>query len=226
MLAAMLGVAEREGWANELRAFLFGDLGNYWAGGDGSMPWGSSAAALLRAARARSSLSQWLTAVRLGERLPDAPTSANGAFARLLGRMLPALERLRASTLISGLQAARGQSLLARGQSLRSLPARAGLVRGLGVVAGAYSTVDGIAGLVEQGNPIEAFQENPTEYAADVAGTAFSASSTAFLIGPEPGHRRATIVTGVAWVGLEAWNHREEIADVAGDVASFLNPFD
>lgn len=52
------------------------------------------------------------------------------------------------------------------------------------------------------------------------------------------------VVTGVAWVGMETWNHREEIADVWNDgvdavgdfaggapdvgkgVASALNPFD
>ena len=242
IFAAMLATTSDRGCATQLREFLFGDLGNFWAGDDGIGP-GRAAAALLRTMRAPGFILAFLTG-----RLPPAPTSMNGLLAIRLGKVWPAFEAFRNSNLVAGLRGARAESLLARGQSLRSLPARAGLARSLGVVGGVYSTASGVADLVGQGDPRQAFQERGTEYAADVAETAFSASSTAFFVAPNPVTAGATLVTGAAWLGLEAWNHREDIArttstawrvttDVAGDlwdgasdgaaaVAGALNPFD
>lgn len=40
--------------------------------------------------------------------------------------------------------------------------------------------------LVDQGNPVDAYRREGAAYVADVAGTAFSASTTAFLVAPNP----------------------------------------
>jgi hypothetical protein len=244
--AELLRTADAESWPREVIDFLLGDVGNFWGGGDGSMPWGKSAAGLMRTVRGPGYLYQYVKAARAGRPLPPAPTTANGGLLQFIGkRMGPRALALLNSDFVAGLPSARNASLLARGQGgLRTLAPRAGLARGLGVAGGVVSTGLGVANLIEQGNPVEAFKARGTEYAADVASTASSASSTAFFVAPTPFTAGATIVTGVAWLGLEAWNHREEIAevwndatdavgdfaegaaDVAEDVGGFLNPFD
>lgn len=223
------------------------DQGEQRCGCDGSMPWGKSAAGLMRTVRGPGYLWKYVEAARAGTALPPAPTTANGGLLQFIaGRMGPRALALLNSDFVAGLPSARNASLLARGQGggLRTLAPRAGLARGLGIAGGVVSTGAGLANLIDQGNPVEAFKARGTEYAADVASTAFSASSTAFFVAPTPVTAGATIVTGVAWLGLEAWNHREEIAevwndatdavgdfaegaaDVAEDVGGFLNPFD
>lgn len=245
--AEVLRTADAEGWPQEVIDFLLGDVGNFWGGGDGSMPWGRSAAGLLRTVRGPGYLWKYLRAAGTpGAPLPPAPTTANGGLMRFIAsRLGPRALALLDSNFVAGLPSARNASLLARGQGgLRTLAPRAGLARGLGVAGGVFSTGAGLVNLYQQGNPVEAFQERGTEYAADLASTAFSASSTAFFVTPNPVTAGATIATGVAWLGLEAWNHREEIAevwndatdavgdfaegaaDVTKDVGGFLNPFD
>lgn len=96
-------------------------------------------------------------------------------------------------------------------------PTTTATLRWAGVAGGAYGTVTGVMNLVEQGNPVDAFQENGAGYVADVSGTLFSASTTAFLIAPNPITGGAVIVTGVVWAGAEIWDHREAIADWTGD---------
>lgn len=247
--AQMLRQADVLGWPREILNFVLGDVGNFWTGGDdGTMPWGRTAAGLVRTARGPGYLYNYWQAVRPGSIVPfpPAPTTANGGLAHLIARRLgPGALRWLDSDRIAGLRSARNASLLARGQGgLGTLVARAGWARGLGVAGGLVSTGVGIAHLAQQGLPHNAFEARGTEYVADVASTAFSASSTAFFVAPNPVTAGATIVTGVAWVGLEAWNHREEIAEVWNDgvdavgdsaggaldagkgVASALNPFD
>lgn len=246
--AQVLRDADSLGWLGVLRDFFLGDVVNFWRGDDGTMPWGRAVAGGVRTWRGAGYLSRYWQARLPGRtvRRPPAPTTANGGMAQFIARRLgPKAVQVLDSNLVAGLPDARNANLLARGQGgWRTLAPRAGVVRGVGVVGGLASTGMGIADLVSQGNPVDAFEEGGAEYAADWAETLFSASSTALFVAPTPVTAVATVVTGVAWVGLEAWNHREEVAevwdgavdavgdfgagavDVAGDVVSSLNPFD
>lgn len=94
--------------------------------------------------------------------------------------------------------------------------------RGLGIAGGAFSTVMDTKHLIEQGNPIDAFQREGAGYVADVARTGFSASSTAFLIAPNPVTGGAVLVTGAVWLGAEAWDHREAIGGAIADGAELV----
>lgn len=91
-----------------------------------------------------------------------------------------------------------------------------------GGVAGVSFAMDAYT-LYEHGDPREAFARDPDGYASDVASTAFSASTAALFLCPNPVTAGATVVTGAAWVGLEAWEHREEIGDFTEDVADTLD---
>ena len=93
--------------------------------------------------------------------------------------------------------------------------------RGLGVAGGAFGTVTGGYDLIQQGNPVEAFKRDPAAYSSDLAGTAFSASSTAFMVAPNPVTGGAVIVTGIAWAGTEIWQHHEEIGQAIEDGAEW-----
>lgn len=93
----------------------------------------------------------------------------------------------------------------------------AGALRTLGVAGSIVGTGVSLVNVVSQGNPIEAFQHNGTEYLADIAELGFNASLTAALIAPNPVTVGAAVVTGVAYAGLEIWNHREEIGQAIGD---------
>lgn len=246
--AQAVRAADSLGWRRELRDFFLGDVGNFWRGDDGTMPWGRAVAGGVRTTRGAGYLFRYRQARLPGRtvRTPPAPTTANGGMAQFIARRLGSKAvQVLDGNLVAGLPNARNASLLARGQGgWRTATPRAGLARGAGVVGGLASTGMGVANLASQGNPVDAFEERGTEYAADWAETLFSASSTALFAAPTPVTAAATVVTGVAWVGLEAWNHREEVAevwngavdavgdlaagaaDVGGDVVSFLNPFD
>jgi hypothetical protein len=50
------------------------------------------------------------------------------------------------------------------------------------------------------------------QLASDITGTAFSGATVAFLVAPNPVTGGAVIVTGVAWGGAEAWQHRDASA--------------
>lgn len=228
--AQMLRQADAHGWPREILNFVLGDVGNFWSGGDdGTMPWGRTGAGILRIARGPGYLSNYWRSLQPGSNVlrPPAPTTVNGGLASAIARILgPRATGLLNSNLVAGLPSARNASLLARGQGgLATLAQRAGAVRGVGIAGGAVSTGLGIADLAQQGLPHNAFEARGTEYLADVASTAFSASSTAFFIAPNPATAAATIVTGVAWVGLEAWNHREEIAEVWNDGVDAVGDF-
>lgn len=101
--------------------------------------------------------------------------------------------------------------------------------RGVGVVGGVASTALDSYNLIQQGNPVEAFEEEGAGYVADVARTGFSASSTALLLAPAgaaiagvavaPVLVGAVVVTGAIWLGAEAWDAwGDEISEFAGDV--------
>jgi len=137
------------------------------------------------------------------------PTFNNGFVGRMLA---PAMGRVPA---------------LAGASRWLANPAKATPVfRGLGIAGGAVGFGLGAYDLYQQGDPVEAFERDPAAYASDVAGTAFSASTTAFLVAPNPITAGAAAVTGLAWAGTEIWDHHEEIGqaldagvDMAGEVA-------
>jgi hypothetical protein len=99
-----------------------------------------------------------------------------------------------------------------------------GAMRGLGIVGGVVSTGAGVANLVQQGNPIEAFEREGAGYVADVAETAFSASTTAFLVAPNPVTGALAVGSGLVWAGAEVvdnWDDISETASKAWDKVSF-----
>ncbi len=92
-----------------------------------------------------------------------------------------------------------------------------GAMRTLGVVGGVANTAIGVHDLVQQGNPVEAFKREGAGYVADVAETAFSASTTAFLVAPNPITAGLAVGTGLVWAGAEVVDHWDEISDTASD---------
>lgn len=101
-----------------------------------------------------------------------------------------------------------------------------GAMRGLGVVGGAFSTASGAYNLYQQGNPVDAFEREGAGYVADVAETAFSASSTAFLIAPNPVTAALAVTTGVVWAGAEVVDNWDAISEGAGDALDTLTFWD
>ena len=93
-----------------------------------------------------------------------------------------------------------------------------GATRTLGVVGGVVNTGIGVHDLLKQGNPGEAFQRDGAAYVADAAETAFSASTTAFLVMPNPVTAGLAVGTGLVWAGAEVVDHWDEISDTASDV--------
>lgn len=105
----------------------------------------------------------------------------------------------------------------------------AGVIRSAGVVGSVFGTVTGVADIISQGNPIDAFQRDPSGYAVTVTGTAFNASMTAALVAPNPVTVGAAVVTGVAYAGTLIWDNWDtitnpqtyrDIANAAGDAVS------
>ena len=86
---------------------------------------------------------------------------------------------------------------------------------GLAVV----STIGDAKVVWDHGNPIDAFEREGAGYVADVARLGFSASTTAFLIAPNPITGGIVIVTGVIWAGAEVVDHWDDITEFWGDVS-------
>ena len=169
--------------------FLLGDIANFWNGGaDDGFPVGQLGAALIRVGRTAS----WL-------RGGPFPTFNTG----LVGRgTAAALSRVPA--------------LAPYGAWLGS-PAATTFFTRVGVAGGLVGTGFGAYNLYQQGNPIDAFQENPAGYTADVASTAFSASSTLFFIAPSPFTAGLVIGTGLVWAGAEVIEHWDDITEWTSD---------
>lgn len=179
---------------------VLGDLVNFWSGKrDDSLPYGQLIAELGRTWK----IATW---VRLKQGIDLLPTFNNGMVGKALADFLWRFE----ATAIGGLWL--------------SWPKKATpWFRGLGVAGGVVSTGIGVANLIEQGNPVEAFNRNPAGYVADVASTAFSASTTAFLIAPNPVTAGLAIVTGVVWAGAEIVDHWDEITEWTSDTATAVS---
>lgn len=86
----------------------------------------------------------------------------------------------------------------------------------------AYSTVSDAIVVYNHGNPIDAFEREGAGYVADVARLGFSASTTAFLVAPNPVTGGLVIVTGVVWAGAEVVDHWDEITEFWGNTYADL----
>ena len=95
-------------------------------------------------------------------------------------------------------------------------------LRGAGIAGGLYGGARGVGDLVRQGNPADAYRREGAGYVADVAGTAFHLSSSAFLAAPNPVTGVAMVGSGATWAGAEAWDHREEIVDTWNAAAGWV----
>ncbi len=90
--------------------------------------------------------------------------------------------------------------------------------RRAGIVGAVAGTGMGLYDLYQQGNPVEAFQREGAGYVADVANTAFSASTAAFLLCPtNPVAGAAVIITGTIWLGAEIVDNWDDISAAASD---------
>lgn len=202
---AFLGLPEDQGppglpeW---LAPFLFGDVANFWGGGEQGFPYGALGAGGLRVFRTQ----KWMRAVaRLGASSDEAarlfPTFNTG----LVGRGLTAVgSRVPVTSVANGarwLQTAGATRFFTR----------------VGIVGGVVGTGLGAYDLIQQGNPIDAFEREGAGYVADVAQTAFSASSTAFFVAPNPVTGALVIGTGVVWAGAEVVDHWDDIVEFGGD---------
>jgi hypothetical protein len=132
-----------------------------------------------------------------------------GGLKFLLGGPIP--------TLNNGLLGRGAVRLIPRLAPVLGSPGATLAFRVVGAAGSGYATYRGVQNLIDQGNPIDAFREDPGSYASDVAGTVFSASSTAFFIAPNPVTGTIMVVSGVVYLGTEIWDHWDEISDFAGD---------
>lgn len=175
---------------DQMWGFLTGDVAQVWNGG-GEFPVGQAAAGLTRVSRVVG----WL----LGPAESAIPVFSNGGLGNLLSAGL-----------------GRFPATAGAGRWLAS-PGAVPTFKWLGVAGSATSTAVGAYNLWQQGNPVDAFEREGAGYVADVAGTAFSASTTAFLLAPNPVTGGLVVATGVVWAGAEVVDHWDEISDWTSD---------
>ncbi len=89
----------------------------------------------------------------------------------------------------------------------------AGVLRWGGVAGGLLSTGLGVADLVSQGNPITAFQNDPSGYTVDLTGTLSSATMTIALAFPGPGTAIAAGIAAGLYGGALIWDNWDNITD-------------
>ncbi|GAA1903704.1 hypothetical protein GCM10009716_12090 [Streptomyces sodiiphilus] len=118
-----------------------------------------------------------------------------------------------------------------------------GFLRFAGIGGGVAATGFSVANVVAQGNPVDAFKDDPLGYAADIAEVGFNASLTAAMVAPNPVTIGLAVGTGIVYGGLkiaENWDSVKEttgkavdgiknvaggVADGAKKLAGKLNPF-
>jgi hypothetical protein len=199
-----------------LGSLLSGGM-TYWGGGDHqSFPFGGALMAGLK----MNGVRKWLPMYRSWSALTDivAP-STKGALA-LQRQMMEGLPVFNNG--LVGRTLAKSMSGTNVGNWLSDASKATPFFRRAGIVGGVVSTgIDGY-NLIQDGNPVDAFHRDGAGYIADVSKTAFSASTTAFLIAPNPVTGGAVIVSGAVWAGAEAWQHREQIANGVKTGANFV----
>lgn len=97
-------------------------------------------------------------------------------------------------------------------------PAATSFFKWAGVTGAVIGTGAGLYNLYQQGNPIDAFEREGAGYVADLANTAFSASTAAFLLAPNPVTGGLVIVTGAVWLGAEVVDNWDDISATAGEL--------
>lgn len=178
--------------ARDVADFFAGDAFSFWHGARDGFPYGQVAAGGLRTWR----VFRWLT----GPAGADVPVFSNGAIGARLANVL----RSYPSTAGVG--------------TWLQTPGAYRFFRGAGIAGAALSTGVGAYDLWQQGNPVDAFEREGAGYVADVASTAFSASTVAFLVAPNPVTAGVVIATGIVWIGAEVWDAwGDEISQWVGD---------
>lgn len=153
-------------------------------------------------------------------------TLAAGKMTRM-GQILPPLGRTVLPIFQTGIV---GKNLLpklagapgALGNAATWLKSPAGelLTKRLGIAGGVVGTGKGVYDLYQQGNPVKAFKKDKAGYVADVAQTTFTASTTAFLVAPNPVTGAIAVGSGVTWAGAEVVDHWDDISDTTSKIAS------
>lgn len=185
-----------------LRSSSFlGDIANFWTGGEEGFPVGSLTAAQMRSYRTY----KWIRAMQSGADIAE------------VARAFPTF-----NTGLAGRGLALGLSRVPWAPAARAggwLPTRAAtaVFSKVNVAGGAVSTGLGTYDVIQQGNPVDAYQREGAGYVADVASTAFSATSTAFFLFPHPALGVLVITTGLVWAGAEVVDHWDEISDWVSD---------
>jgi hypothetical protein len=192
-----------KGFLQHLWDFFAGDIGSFWNGGADGFPYGKWIAGAIRVFRGTGFIINTLRGLE-----PAVPLFTNGFVGKLL---------------ISGLQKVAPNAAGWLGGAAGSL-----FFQRLGIVGGLVGGGIGTYKLIQEGNPIDAYERRGAGYVADVASTAFSFSSAAFFAFPNPYTGGAMVITGAVWLGAEVWDaHGEDIkdavssaVDTVGDVAS------
>lgn len=97
----------------------------------------------------------------------------------------------------------------------------AGFWRSLGIVGGVAATGLDVVNIASQGNPVDAFREDPAGYGEDLASLAFNASLTAAMVAPGPWTLGAVAVTGVIYGGLLIYNNWDTITETVGEAVDW-----
>lgn len=189
-----VGSADRGGLVDEVVDGLLGEFVSFWPAAQDGLSTGSTVTKATRILRTGI----FLNALRHADRVDPMlkfPTFNTG----LVGRGVAwGMERVPA--------------LASTGRWLAS-PAATTAFRRLGVVGGVVGTGMGVHGLVEQGNPVDAYRREGAGYVADVASTAFSASTTAFMVAPNPVTGALVVGSGLVWAGAEVVDHWDDVSE-------------
>lgn len=192
-----------KGFLEHLRDFFLGDIASVWNGGAEGFPYGKFLAGALRVFRGAGFVINTIRGLA-----PAVPLFNNGFVGKLLisglGRFAPSWA--------SSVAGAAGTAFFTK----------------VGIYGGIAGGVWGTYKLIQEGNPVDAYERRGAGYVADVASTAFSFSSAAFFAAPNPYTGAAMVITGGVWLGAEVWDaHGDDIkdavssaVDTVGDVAS------
>ena len=191
-----------KGFIRDVIDFLFGDVASIWTGGREGFPYGKWAAGLIRVIRGTGFVIKTLR-----DLAPAVPLFNNGFVGRML---IKGLEKVGATGWAAGLAGPVASLWLTR----------------IGIVGGVVGGGIGVYKLIEQGNPVDAYEKRGAGYVADVASTAFSFSSAAFFYAPNPYTGAAMVVTGAVWLGAEAWDeYGDEISDAVSSAVDSTGDF-
>jgi hypothetical protein len=192
-----------QGFLRDVFDFLFGDVASVWTGGREGFPYGKWLAGAIRVMRGTGFVIKTLRGIEVA-----VPLFNNGFVG---------------SKLIQGLG-----FIAPRASAWLAGPAGSLFFQRVGIVGGVVGTGLGIYNLWQQGNPADAYEKRGAGYVADVASTAFSATSAVFFAAPNPYTGAAMVLTGAVWLGAEAWDEygddiKEGLSSAADSAGDFLS---